>query len=415
MHCPPSLPSSWPQFELDIQAPLVGSGAFAQVLRAKDRKTGVIWAVKVLSKPAFACRGIESQIWAELSALKRCAEDPQGRGRRVAQLLEAVDENDIVYLRLALCTCDLQQVMDCRGRLQETDGRFWAAQLMEGLQDLHSLNILHRDIKPSNLLLDDSNLRITDFGWCCDLSDCPRALAGTFQYMAPEVLKQEPQSAAVDLWSAGVTLIQLLTGHHLIPGPVSGVSHVDPQRSTTIKVAMLLKEISRCCPLGDASRPQFLSEICWGFLRQLLEPTARRRANANTAMAHAWIRGLSQQASPSAARGPKVPTPPRASPRKGKQVLGGRSPILRSQSATVSSSVFEKAEVTKVITNDLGAAERGTLSIQGGPGGPGLQDWVMKMTCLLQEIQLKARGLREGFAQPEPVPRNKRSNRHTMV
>eukprot|EP00435_Cladocopium_sp_Y103_P033336 s2009_g8.t1 len=85
-------------------------------------------------------------------------------------------------------------------------------------------------------------------------------------------------------------------------------------------------------------------------------------------IAHAWIRGLSQQASPSAARGPKVPTPPRASPRKGKQVLGGRSPILRSQSATVSSSVFEKAEVTKVITNDLGAAERGTLSIQGGPG-----------------------------------------------
>eukprot|EP00435_Cladocopium_sp_Y103_P071304 s627_g37.t1 len=272
------------------QAPLVGSGAFAQVLRAKDRKTGVIWAVKVLSKPAFACRGIESQIWAELSALKRCAEDdPQGRGRRVAQLLEAVDENDIVYLRLALCTCDLQQVMDCRGRLQETDGRFWAAQLMEGLQDLHSLNILHRDIKPSNLLLDDSNLRITDFGWCCDLSDCPRALAGTFQYMAPEVLKQEPQSAAVDLWSAGVTLIQLLTGHHLIPGPVSGVSHVDPQRSTTIKVAMLLKEISRCCPLGDASRPQFLSEICWGFLRQLLEPTARRRANANTAMARGEV------------------------------------------------------------------------------------------------------------------------------
>lgn len=360
MHCAPSLPSSWhAQFELDIQAPLVGSGAFAQVLRAKERKTGVIWAVKVLSKPAFACRGIESQIWAELSALKRCAEDPQGRGRRVAQLLEAVDENDIVYLRLALCTCDLQQVMDCRGRLQETDGRFWAAQLMEGLQDLHSLNILHRDIKPSNLLLDDSNLRITDFG------------------------------------------------------PVSGVSHVDPQRSTTIKVAMLLKEISRCCPLGDASRPQFLSEICWGFLRQLVEPTARRRANANTAMAHAWIRGLSQQASPSA-RGPKVPTPPRASPRKGEQDLG-RSPILRSQSATVSSSVYEKAEVTKVITNDLGTSERGTLSIQGGPGGPGLQDWVMKMTCLLQEIQSKARGLREGFAQPEPVPRNKRSSRHTMI
>lgn len=406
MHCPPSLPSSWhAHFELDTQAPLVGSGAFAQVLRAKERKNGAIWAVKMLSKPAFACRGIESQIWAELSALKRCAEDTQGRGRRVVQLAEAVDENDIVYLRLVLCTCDLQQVMDCRGRLQETDTRFYAAQLMEGLQDLHSLNILHRDIKPSNLLLDDGdlrNLRITDFGWCCDLSESPRSLAGTFQYMAPEVLKQEPQSTAVDLWSAGVTLIQLLTGQHLIPGPVSGVSHVDPQRSTAIKVAMLLQEISRCCPLGDERRPPFLSEICWGFLRQLVEPTPTSRANANTAMAHAWIRGLSQQAS-AAARGPKVPTPPRASPRKGE---GCRSPILRSQSATVerSSSAHEKAEFVKVITE---SATSNTLQP--------VQDWVMKMTCLLEELQVKARGMKEEYVPPEKAERPKRCSRHTMV
>ena len=34
------------------------------------------------------------------------------------------------------------------------------------------------DIKPSNLLLDDGDLRITDFGWCCDVSESPRALAG---------------------------------------------------------------------------------------------------------------------------------------------------------------------------------------------------------------------------------------------
>eukprot|EP00913_Durusdinium_trenchii_P024685 g23172.t1 len=227
MHCPPSLPSSWQtDFELDLQAPFVGRGAFAQVLRTKelnafeaDRKTGKIWAVKMLNKPAFACRGIEGQIWAE-----------QGRGRRVAQLAEAVDENDLVYLRLALCACDLQQVLDRRGRCP-----------------------FQQDIKPSNLLLDDGNLRITDFGWCCDLSDCERSLAGTFQYMAPEVLKLEPQSQAVDLWSAGATLFQLLTGHHLLPGPVSGLSHIDPQRATAFKVAALLAEIARCCPLGDDS------------------------------------------------------------------------------------------------------------------------------------------------------------------
>jgi len=412
MHCPPSLPSSWQtDFELDLQAPFVGRGAFAQVLRTKDRKTGKIWAVKMLNKPAFACRGIEGQIWAEWRALRKCAEDRQGRGRRVAQLAEAVDENDLVYLRLALCACDLQQVLDRRGRLDEAEVRCYAAQLMEGLQDLHSLNILHRDIKPSNLLLDDGNLRITDFGWCCDLSDCERSLAGTFQYMAPEVLKLEPQSQAVDLWSAGATLFQLLTGHHLLPGPVSGLSHIDPQRATAFKVAALLAEIARCCPLGDDSRPQCLSDICWCFLRQLLEPQPRLRLNATTAPAHAFfLRGLSQAPS-----GAKVPTPPRASPR-GPGVdrpQASRSPILRSQSATVSSSVDRPEVTTKAIPDlmsDHVMSEHQLQQLQG----PGLQDWVLKMTHLLREIQQKARGLREGFTLQEQG-RQMRGPRNTII
>jgi len=456
LHSPPALPRQWQNdLELDAQAPVIGVGAFAQVLRAKDRSSGQIWAIKVLSRPAFACRGIEGQIWNELSALRRCAEEPQGRGRRVVQLLDAVEESGMVYLRLALCSCDIQQVLDARGRIEEVETCYYAAQLMAGIQDLHSLNILHRDIKPSNLLLDAGDLRITDFGWCCTLSENPRSLAGTFQYMAPEVLKQELQTTAVDLWSAGVTLLQILTGRHLVSSPgSSGLSHVDPQKGTALKVAALLAEIERYCPFGDESRPSYLSQVCWGFLRQLVEPSAQR-ATAATALAHAWLRGhpaVMRHKAPGDAEA-KVPTPPRASPRGGvsataaeqrrhaheqivldpfesrasqsSQRLTPRGPypspegaephgVFRSRSATVSSSTgSDDLPSTKVLFAQMSevATENQDGELARMPG-PALQDWVLKMTRLLREIQEKARGIREVSAHEER--RCKRNARHSL-
>ncbi|CAE8684816.1 unnamed protein product, partial [Polarella glacialis] len=295
LHCAPSLPVQWAsRLELDPEAPVLGGGAFAQVLRARERATGTTFAVKVLSRPAFACRGIEAQIHAELSALQRCAEDPEGRGLRIVTLIDSAEECGMVYLRLHLCRCDLQQMADAQpaGRLAEAETRRWAAQLMEGLRDLHALGILHRDIKPANLLCgEDGGLRIADFGWCALASAAPRELAGTFQYMAPEVLgQQEVQAAGVDLWSAGVTVMQLLTGQHLLqmPGP-SGLSHVDPQRGTAAKVSAILADINRLCPPQPSSRPTYLSEACWSFLRQLLVPRPQERTTAVEALAHDWV------------------------------------------------------------------------------------------------------------------------------
>merc|ERR1719215_1912205 len=109
----------------------------------------------------------------------------------------------------------------------------WTMQLMSGLRDLHNLGILHRDIKPENLL-------IADVGWCADLRDAPSSLAGTFQYMAPEMLLQRGvQTEAVDVWSSGVTMTQLLTGRQLLTtylGPnATGLSATDPHQATKVK------------------------------------------------------------------------------------------------------------------------------------------------------------------------------------
>jgi serine/threonine protein kinase len=83
---------------------------------------------------------------------------------------------------------------------------------------LHRRQILHRDIKPENLLLgDDGELRVLDFGlaYCPGLSeDRVHALPGTPSFIAPEAFNGERPTPQQDLYSVGVTLYYLLTGHY---------------------------------------------------------------------------------------------------------------------------------------------------------------------------------------------------------
>lgn len=93
-----------------------------------------------------------------------------------------------------------------------------AERLLRAVGMLHRRQILHRDIKPENLLLgDDGELRLLDFGlaYCPGLSeDQPSTLPGTPSYIAPEAFRGDPPTAQQDLYSVGVTLYFLLTGHY---------------------------------------------------------------------------------------------------------------------------------------------------------------------------------------------------------
>ncbi len=93
-----------------------------------------------------------------------------------------------------------------------------ASRLLRALGMLHRRNILHRDIKPENLLLgSDGELRVLDFGlaYCPGLSrQDDGELPGTPSFIAPEAYAGAAPSVAQDLFSAGVTLYFLLTGHY---------------------------------------------------------------------------------------------------------------------------------------------------------------------------------------------------------
>ncbi|PVZ16396.1 MULTISPECIES: bifunctional protein-serine/threonine kinase/phosphatase [unclassified Pseudomonas] len=139
-------------------------------------------------------------------------------GRFFPEVHAGAERQHLYYLMREHPGITLAEHYRQHGTLSLAQGLDIALHLLRALGMLHRRNILHRDVKPENLLLNgEGDLRLLDFGlaFCPGLStQAPGELPGTPNYIAPEAYAGAAPSVAQDLYSAGVTLYFLLTGHY---------------------------------------------------------------------------------------------------------------------------------------------------------------------------------------------------------
>ncbi|XWS71768.1 hypothetical protein CRYUN_Cryun03dG0167000 [Craigia yunnanensis] len=127
-----------------------------------------------------------------------------------------------VYIAYELMDTDLHQIIRSSQPLTDDHCQYFLYQLLRGRKYIHSANVLHRDLKPSNLLLNAScDLKICDFGLARTTSetDFLTEYVVTRWYRAPELLLNSSEyTAAIDIWSIGCILMEIIGREPLFPG-----------------------------------------------------------------------------------------------------------------------------------------------------------------------------------------------------
>jgi len=106
-----------------------------------------------------------------------------------------------------------------QGRCTPHDAVALMVDVLDGVQAAHQAGIVHRDLKPSNIMVDDQrHARVMDFGMAAPAHDAPDPLrnGGTPAYLAPESMDGRAPTPAMDVYSAALVLIEMLSGRPLI-------------------------------------------------------------------------------------------------------------------------------------------------------------------------------------------------------
>ena len=114
---------------------------------------------------------------------------------------------------------NLKQVLDFRSSVPVEEAVDYMIQLASALDYAHSHGIVHRDVKPDNLyVMGDGTIKLGDFGIAqtdatSQITSKDSEIVGSVHYLAPEISQGKPASIQSDIYSAGVTFYELLTGH----------------------------------------------------------------------------------------------------------------------------------------------------------------------------------------------------------
>ena len=275
----------------------LGEGSYSTVMAASDRQTNREYAIKVLDKRHIIKEKKVKYVNIEKDTLNRLTDHPG-----IVRLYYTFQDERQLYFVLDLATGgELLGVLKRTTSFDEECSRFYAAQILDSVEYMHSRGIIHRDLKPENVLLDDAmHVKITDFGTAkilempqngqsafgqvstsndpMDGSETDRATSfvGTAEYVSPELLLEKNACKASDLWAFGCIIYQLLAGRPPFKAgneyqTFQTIIHLEytfpdgfPPVARDLVERLLTLEPSERLPIAEIKKHQFFEGIHWG-------------------------------------------------------------------------------------------------------------------------------------------------------
>lgn len=200
----------------------LGKGAYGIVWKAIDKRSRQVVAVKKVFD-AFQNATDAQRTFREIMFLQEL--NGHENIIRLLNVIRAENERDI-YLVFDFMETDLHAVIRAN-ILQDIHKQYIIYQILKALKFMHTGQLLHRDLKPSNILLNSECLvKVADFGLARSLSAEDEGSApvltdyvATRWYRAPEILLGSTRyTKAVDMWSLGCILAEMLAGKPIFPG-----------------------------------------------------------------------------------------------------------------------------------------------------------------------------------------------------
>jgi|MDTB01.3.fsa_nt_gb protein kinase len=192
----------------------LGDGTYGSVLKAVNRQSGEIVAVKKMKKKFYS--------WDECMQLREIKSLKRLNHPNIVKLKEVIRENDELFFVFEFMEGNLYEVCKKRDRhFPEQQVRNMMYQIFQGIAFMHRNGFFHRDIKPENMLVKGDVVKIADFGLAREIRSKPpfTDYVSTRWYRAPEVLlRSDNYNSPIDIWACGGILAELFTLRPLFPG-----------------------------------------------------------------------------------------------------------------------------------------------------------------------------------------------------
>ncbi|KAF7309786.1 Cell division control protein [Mycena indigotica] len=249
----------------------IGRGQFGSVYRALNLNTGQMVAVKRLRLEGLKEEEV-TQLMREVDLVKRLSHPSIVKYEGMAR-----DEDTLSIVLEYAENGSLGQTLKAFGKLNERLVASYVVKILEGLHYLHSSDVVHCDLKAANILTTkNGNVKLSDFGVSLNLRAMEREIkdvAGTPNWMAPEVIELKGASPKSDIWSLACTVIELLTG-----------------RPPYAEIANSLSVMFRIVEDDMPPLPEGCSSSLEDFLKQCFNKDPTKRPSAELLCEHEWLK-----------------------------------------------------------------------------------------------------------------------------